>query len=259
MFNGFEIKRDIINLEKLDFSNYKEIKKNISSIENIYEDKNNNYFFRLVKKPYYVYKMNNELFVSNERYENDGDLNNVFTTNKGIFQCIDDGEFGGYLYLKTPFGNEYITNGNFKYLADLGEEILFVDSCSHLIGHISIGFIELNKKNIKFKILMDNMDEIFIDAFIENNEVYILSSKAIYKVNDKNIEIIINLEELKVGSFRNSNSIVFLGDIFYIGMNKQIITIDIRTKKVLIYTKESDKTINELIEFEKKLDKLFPL
>lgn len=186
---------------------------------------------------YFLEEKGKEIF-ANLKKLTPNDYNNdlVFVTSKGVFDCEDNGEFGGCLYKITRRVYEPLFSGNFKELIDFDDKLFYIDSCAHMMGRFSYGFIEELDDRYSISEINNFDEEYSIGCQIYNEEVYILTSDHLYKISGGNLDIVetlINLEDTPLEYLSESEvgNILVKDDKLYIGLVKSIAVIDLITKE----------------------------
>ena len=206
-----------------------EIKK--EEMKNIKEFKNKT--FREYKKNdlrYFLEIKGNDIFVSSRKvsYENLS-LDSIFNTSKGVFYAQDEGEFGGYLYKVNKRKYDLVFNGNFKELIDYKDKLFYVESCAHMCGHFSYGFIEELDDHYTIESLKEIIGEYSIEAFKEDDSIYILTCSSLYKFDGINLDKLLELKNSPLNNFRGMSvgNIIVKDGFMYIGLCKRICVINL--------------------------------
>lgn len=186
-----------------------------------------------------------------------------FITQLGVFKNDNRGEFGGQLI--TPTGES--VGGNFIDVVNHKDKVYAIDSLNHL-GLAHFNLLEF-KSSDEYQTIYHTKDFMDVDYNIEdlefgalyNNgqELYIVISGCISKVNNERSSVgctkILKVTESVVEeifvtnqTFNYIKSLVIIGDIAYVSMDKIVALISLSSGNVEYYTCISELAEKDLVQ-----------
>lgn len=180
-------------------------------------------------KKFFLKVENGEVFYCKK--DIDSELNDpILSTKFGTFYCEDNGEFGGNLYMVDGRNYQFCFFGNFKDLIPYGDGLLYIDSCAHMMGQISYGFITKENDELILKPMEHIYGESFLKAEIIDGDIYILLTDGLYRFDSGLVQIAKPKSDNYVYDVYVGNFVINDGK-YYVGLSNRIQVTDMKTGK----------------------------
>lgn len=206
----------------------KDVFKNINTLKDKeYKRKSKNSKFFLESKGTDVF------FIKRKVEHEDFYKESIFSTNMGVFYSEDSGEFGGQLYKVEKRNYIPICPGNIRELIDLNDKLFFINTCAHMLGRFSLGFIWEDDSKYYMESFFEEHGEYCISAELTDDEIFILTNKNIYSfdLSSFDLNIVFSLEEVGIDylNFWDVGNTLIRDKTIYIGLADCIAIIDLET------------------------------
>lgn len=232
--------------------------------------------------PHYVRGNNNEIEYTTKRQPKPKYSEELFNTKAGKIKMVDEGEFGGALFI----GGKMVCGGNFSQIFEHNGIKYVIDDLKHMFS-MEFRLIQINE-NGSIEVLYDANKEnekvfgrhcsIGMDAYYigkdhdGENTIFFLCSGMIFNHSyngPRNTKVISFLLKYKPGNkeklferidfpdneldFAGVNSIWSNGEMLAVGCDKQVVIINLSNNKTEYWTELDKESVSKIIEKKRKI------